>query len=699
MEQKKIVKNKKIGLVLNILDEEYQISFFSGIKHRAKELGVDLICFQHEDAHVHKDSLVVNFPRKSFFNVDGIILLTSVFSEADELRRKNDLKKIWGNIPVISVGQKIDGVTSLSIRTKKSMEDLMNHLLIDHNYKKFIFVSGLETHQDSIERQNVFTSVISKFMKKDSRISYSIIHGSFMELSAREAIAEYIEKNPDNAADAIVCANDNMALGVSKYLKTQTQNPKWKNCAVTGFDDIPQATLELPAFTTVHQPLEEMGTKAVDLIVKILDGKKTREMNYVDSTFITRQSCGCKSNKKDEKLFTMERINRLQNIYFQSEQFLRNMSRMGQQLNACAETNGLMYILDLNMAVLEIDDFAVYVFKNPLSLDGHFKETNIECKELFSRRHGKRLTEPGPLTSGNFMDFVTKFTKGETGSFVVKLLNAANGVIGCIVYNSHSFIHPYICSISTNIAQTIFKIQTLTEKQRYSELLEAEVSRRTEQLIEANNRRIQVEAEVLKISEMERQRFSTDLHDDICQRLAGIAMLCRSYTNQDEKITKEQMLEISELTSETLQITRQYAHNSYPVDLDALGLKDSIGNLCASFQAATGIKCDYEWLIPNVNPFNELQCINIFRIIQEAIHNIGKHADAKNVIVKISRAAKDIVIQIIDDGKGMSANKNGKPGLGMKSMQYRADQIDAIFKVKANVPKGTVVEIRKNVLS
>ena len=118
MEQK---NTKKIGIVLNILDEEYQISLFAGLKERAQELGVEIICFQHEDAHVHKNSLVVNLPTKNFFGVDGIILLTSVFSESPEIQTASSIKKIWGNIPVISVGQKIEGITSLLSRTKKSM--------------------------------------------------------------------------------------------------------------------------------------------------------------------------------------------------------------------------------------------------------------------------------------------------------------------------------------------------------------------------------------------------------------------------------------------------------------------------------------------------------------------------------------------------------------------------------------------------
>ena len=554
----------------------------------------------------------------------------------------------------------------------------------------------MQDHQDSIERQNVFTSVISKHMKTDKEISYSIIRGEFNELSARETISRYVEEHADEPADVIVCANDNMALGVSKYLKTQGINPKWKNCAVTGFDDIPQAMLELPPFTTVRQPLKEMGIKAVDLMVKKLENKKTGNISYVDSSLIIRQSCGCKSNKKDEKILTMEKINKFQNNYFRSEQLLRSISHMGQQLSSCSETDGLMYTLDSNLEALEVDDFAVYAFNKTLPQNNPFHpDTKILCEELFLRLHGKRMTEYGQVKQGSFATFIQNLYNNRLNNFVVKMMTASNEIIGCIIYNASSILHPYICSISTNLAQTIFKLHTLAQKQLYSELLEAEVTKRTEQLIEANNKRIQVEAEVLKISEMERQRFSTDLHDDICQRLAGITMLCRCYSNQEGEITKKQMLEISELTSETLQCTRQYAHNSYPVDLDSLGLKDSIGNLCAAFQNSTGINCRYEWLLPPDAVFTQLQSINIFRIIQEAIQNIGKHANAKNVTVRISKEDENFVFRIIDDGNGIISGKNRKPGLGMKSMQYRADQIEAVFKVKSNFPTGTIIEIRK----
>ena len=68
----------RIGVVLNILDEEYQISVYKGIEQKAKALGIELICFQQENAKITEDEPVSRFPGKEFFDLDGIILVTSV---------------------------------------------------------------------------------------------------------------------------------------------------------------------------------------------------------------------------------------------------------------------------------------------------------------------------------------------------------------------------------------------------------------------------------------------------------------------------------------------------------------------------------------------------------------------------------------------------------------------------------------------
>ncbi len=132
----------RIGLVLNILDEEYQISLYRGIKRRAAELGIQIICFQEGNTEFRSDAFIGRLPQKDFFNLDGIILLTSVVIDSCTLNNKTDIQNIWGELPLVSVGQKIDGVPSLLIQTDDSMRDLVDHLVLTHKYRNFIYIGG-----------------------------------------------------------------------------------------------------------------------------------------------------------------------------------------------------------------------------------------------------------------------------------------------------------------------------------------------------------------------------------------------------------------------------------------------------------------------------------------------------------------------------------------------------------------------------
>ena len=201
----------RIGLVLNILDEEYQISLYRGIKQRASELGIQIICFQEGNKTFVADSFIGCFPRKEYFNLDGIILLTSVVFDNCMLGTKEDISRIWGELPVVSVGQKIQGVPSLLIHTDDSIKELLEHLIDKHCYKNFVYIGGTQTHHDSINREKLFNSIIKTAQEKNPEINYKIMHGNFTEQSAVRAMDEYFSKN-SVIPDVVVCANDNRGL-------------------------------------------------------------------------------------------------------------------------------------------------------------------------------------------------------------------------------------------------------------------------------------------------------------------------------------------------------------------------------------------------------------------------------------------------------------------------------------------------------
>lgn len=672
----------RIGLVLNVLDEEYQISIYRGIKTQALKKGVELVCFQQENSNSSDDSLVCNYEKNGYFNLDGVILLTSVLIDSNNLSKKEDVEKIWGKIPIVSIGQKIEGIPSFLIQTDDSMKQLVEHLILKHNYRKFLFISGSQNHHDAIMREHIFKKTMEAYKPWFSDLSYKIKHGMFNEQAAVQVMEDYYKENPDTKLDVIVCANDNMALGVYKFFKIHQSNPNIKECAVTGFDDIPQAKFEIPSLTTVKQPLQEIGTVAFNSLLEMIDGKSFSDEVFIESEFIVRDSCGCNS-LRENKNWKEDFIFQLQSKYVQTEHFLRLVSHISMDLNYPETLIGIKYQLNISIEQLDVTDFCVLLGKEKL-------------KPIFIRIDNKYIPDFNnnkECTIGEFYDDFLYQKKEKGSSLILKNLYSGNQILGVVFYDGNHAVLPHLCNVAVNVAHALLRIENAEEKKRREEYLTNEVSKRTKELVEANNRRMEVEAEVLRISEMERMRFSTDLHDDICQRLAGISMLCRSYANSKTPLKKESISELASLIGDTLQRTRLYAHNSYPVELESLGLKNSIANLCNSFEQQQNIKCNYFWKVNENTEFDNIQKLNIFRIIQESLHNIGKHSKAKNANVSIIQNENLIEIKICDDGVGISQEKSLKKGLGLNSMVYRADQMNADFKIEKNIPNGTCVKI------
>ncbi|SEP70043.1 DNA-binding transcriptional regulator, LacI/PurR family [Treponema bryantii] len=683
----------RIGVVLNILDEEYQISVYKGIEQKAQSLGIELVCFQQENAKITEDEPVSRFPRKEYFDLDGIILVTSVITGNADFTTKNDVERIWGKIPVVSVGQKIEGIPSVLIETEDSMKQLVEHLILTHNYRKFLFISGAEDHPDAEEREQIFTKTMEAYKPWFSDLQYKLKRGYFTEVAAIRAMGEYMDEE-SKFPDVVVCANDNMAIGVYKYFKIHCNKPGFKECAVTGFDDIPQARFEIPSLTTVHQPLNEIGAKSLELMKEVLEGKNVPQEVFIESRVVYRKSCGCKGSK-DDFATDEDQFRAMQANYVQSETLLRMVSHIGQDLNYGETFGALKYVVRQNLNELGMNNFAILRFSNGDLKSSHLK--NMPVDPLFVRRSGNECYEfdrEMKMPLGQFYRRFYDIDPHTKPAMILKFLIVGNEIIGCIFYEADENVLPYLSSIAINLAHGLNRMTMAEERRKHSEFLEREVNERTKELVEANNRRMEVEAEVLRISELERQRFSNDLHDDICQRLAGISMLCRSYSNQDTPVEKSQMLELAQLIGETLQTTRQYAHNSYPVELESLGMNHSLSNLCNSFAAQSGINCQYEWGMPKGVHFDKIQKLNIFRIIQEALHNILKHSKAKNVWVSVMPETRKTVIKVIDDGVGFVNEESGNSkGLGLNSMQYRANQIGASFVIKSNKPHGTCVQL------
>ncbi len=176
--------------------------------------------------------------------------------------------------------------------------------------------------------------------------------------------------------------------------------------------------------------------------------------------------------------------------------------------------------------------------------------------------------------------------------------------------------------------------------------------------------------------EAERKRIAAELHDSIGQSLAIIKnRAALSLTRpEDRERALEQLGEISDAAAHAIEEAREIAYGLRPLQLDQLGLKMSIESMLKKASSAEGLRLSYE--IDEIDgAFAKEQEINLYRIVQECVGSIVKHAGTRSASVTIKRAGREIVLTVRDDGKGFSADGSpgsGRRGFGMLNVAERA---------------------------
>ncbi|MDR2111383.1 MAG: substrate-binding domain-containing protein, partial [Spirochaetaceae bacterium] len=322
----------RIGLFLNNLDEEYQISVYRGIRLEAEALNIDLVCVQGENPHHDQKFGRTPFLSRNFIAADGILLLSSVILDRTDFVRQPNLKTMFARTPFVSIGARLFDYPSIIIKCRKSMELLMEHLICFHGYRHLLYLGGPVNHQDNAVREHMFRRSINAMNEQLPGLTGTVLNGEFHETSGMMMTRAYIAANPDNPPDVIVAANDHIAIGAQETLRNQ-RDLRWYGCPVTGFDDIEQARQVIPPLTTIRQPLDLLGRTAVRTLRDIIQDQEVPPVIHLDSELIIRESCGCEGtgkNPKPEGASVQGAAAQRRTI--NSEYHLRNISILGQSL-------------------------------------------------------------------------------------------------------------------------------------------------------------------------------------------------------------------------------------------------------------------------------------------------------------------------------------------------------------------------------
>ena len=199
------------------------------------------------------------------------------------------------------------------------------------------------------------------------------------------------------------------------------------------------------------------------------------------------------------------------------------------------------------------------------------------------------------------------------------------------------------------------------------------------------------------VREQERSRISREIHDVLGQSLTALklemSLLGTKLRNSDADV-EARIREISEMLDRTIETVRKIATQLRPDVLDKLGLIPAVEWQVQEFRKRTGLVCQITSYPSDIH-LNEPQATAFFRILQEALTNVARHARASRVRVQLDQQGNQVILRVEDDGVGIDAERLADPGsLGLLGMQERASALGGSVTVRRNKKSGTTVTAR-----
>ena len=201
-----------------------------------------------------------------------------------------------------------------------------------------------------------------------------------------------------------------------------------------------------------------------------------------------------------------------------------------------------------------------------------------------------------------------------------------------------------------------------------------------------------LEREIVNISESEQRRIGQDLHDGLCQYLAGLTCSATSLRDDLQELhlhaDANAAGELVKLLQDAVVQTRDLAHKLVPAHVSRLGLVLALESLAQSVTRLHGINCRCRCHASSAN-WDEHTATHLYRIAQEAINNATRHGKARNICLFLNAAGQSIRLRVVDDGTGISESPS--EGMGLDIMRYRARLIGGQLTIKRRNGRGTII--------
>lgn len=302
----------------------------------------------------------------------------------------------------------------------------------------------------------------------------------------------------------------------------------------------------------------------------------------------------------------------------------------------------------------------------------------------------------------NYLD-ICRDARGEDSEYAVRALE---GIEGVLAEQVESFEMEYPCSSPEQERWFLMSVVPLRRPEGGAVVTHSNITRRkeveeqlrrSERYLKESHEEYQALARrMISAREDARRRLARELHDSFSQRLAMISMLAAGM-ELEEDINKEIGKglgrikgEIAKLSEEVHDIARQL----HPRILEDLGLRHAVESMCELFSASEGIPIELNFgEIPE--DIQEDKSLNIYRVVQESISNVSKHAQANRIWIDLGLHEGALHLSVRDNGKGFDPEEvKGKRSLGLVSMRERAALIGGTIRISSVRGEGTDISLQ-----
>lgn len=474
---------KNIALLTYDLSIEYHISILDGILSYFKDKP-DVSFFIAPVNVPHATTYECDYQYWTTTDVlcnkqiDAVIVLANSFSAyISSSRLAVELAK-FGDKPIISIALPIDVPNNYYtyISSKQTYCQIVEHLIKKHNRKKIAFFSAeLNGSEEAEERLRSYKAALKvNGLEYDPKLVFA---GDYTPACTHGYIKQHYTCKEDVPYDALLCANDYMAIGAIGALEEIGAKVPEDVC-VFGFDDADISTNWTPTASTVNQNLGESGRKAAELAYKAAYGKKIPKKNKIDCSPIYRQSCGCITGRErvdsyyDQTGTYFDRPNATKNVLNLFGNALDDMATIYHMLNmtdSVVDINDYFISLVKNLKKLNIPSMIVCLYNKEINLSPsddfilpskahvlfHYDSAHQVEKNYYSSSKGVRFNPEQGLIPEKLGDF----NPGNYFIFPLSLRNMNYGYFICqlpmnkyVVYEvflkilGNSLIHSYVYS-------------------------------------------------------------------------------------------------------------------------------------------------------------------------------------------------------------------------------------------------------------